>query len=53
MIRALIAALCLAACADSRTDDTPGRDPGRSVALRVLEIAALEAQRKEKRIGGE
>ena len=54
MRRLLLAVLLLAACASPGwAERTPGRDPGGSVALRVLEIAALEARGEEKRVSGE
>ncbi len=56
MIR-LAALLCLVACADvlggPNPQRGPARDPGGSVALRVIEIGALEARRQEKRVSGE
>lgn len=54
MRRLLLAVLLLAACASPGVAErTPSRDPGGSVALRGLEIAALEARGEEKRVGGE
>jgi hypothetical protein len=54
MRRLLLALLLLAACATpGAAEQTPGRDPGGSVVLRVLEIAALEARGEEKRVTGE
>ncbi|TNC73797.1 hypothetical protein [Rubellimicrobium roseum] len=50
MIR-LSALALLAACAAAT--DEPARDPGGSVALRVIEIGALEARGEEKRVSGE
>jgi hypothetical protein len=53
----LAALLCLLACADVSDELNPQRgptrDPGGSVALRVIEIGTLEARRQEKRVAGE
>lgn len=53
MLRAAVAALALAAAPAAADDLAPSRDPGGSVALRVIEIAALEARREPVRIEGE
>lgn len=57
MIRLLFPFLLLAACADLPGELSPartaGHDPGGSIALRAMEIGALEARRQEKRIAGE
>ncbi len=53
-MRRLLLAILLAACASpGAAERSPGRDPGGSVALRVLEIAVLEARGEEKRVSGE
>ncbi|WP_210527767.1 hypothetical protein [Rubellimicrobium arenae] len=52
MIRRAALILCLAVTGAS-AEPRPPRDPGGSVALRVIEIGALEARQQEKRVRGE
>jgi hypothetical protein len=52
MRSSLLVCLCLVACAAPGAAER-ARDPGGSVALRVLEIAALEARGQEKRVSGD
>lgn len=54
MIRPALLLAALAACTpDLSPERGAGRDPGGSVALRVMEIGVMEARGVEKRVSGE